>query len=106
MAYPVPQAIHRDDREIVITWEEGHVAHYPARELRLSCQCAGCREEMTGRPILDPDSVPTDVSPVSVSLVGGYAIKITWSDGHDTGIYSFDFLSSICPCPSCRDRGD
>jgi DUF971 family protein len=33
--------------------------------------------------------------------VGAYAIRIHWSDGHNTGIYSFDHLRAICPCPEC-----
>ncbi|MFB3073931.1 MAG: gamma-butyrobetaine hydroxylase-like domain-containing protein [Candidatus Methylomirabilales bacterium] len=34
--------------------------------------------------------------------VGRYALSFTWSDGHSTGIYSFDFLRSLCPCEICR----
>ncbi len=53
-------------------------------------------------PLLDPASVPSNVSPLSVSLVGSYAIKIGWSDGHDTGIYTYEYLHSICPCDACE----
>lgn len=98
---PLPQRIHRDDREIVITWAEDHVAHYPARELRLQCHCAVCREELTGRLLLNPATVPQDVRPLSITLVGSYAIRIEWSDGHGTGIYTYEYLLAICPCARC-----
>jgi DUF971 family protein len=39
---------------------------------------------------------------ISVEEVGHYAIRIAWSDGHGSGIYSFDHLRKICPCPVCQ----
>lgn len=101
---PIPRQIHRGEREIVITWDENHSGTYLARELRLRCQCAACVDELTGFPLLDPDSIPPDISPVAISLVGSYAIKIEWSDGHDSGIYAFDFLLAACPCPKCAAK--
>ncbi len=104
---PVPERIHRDDRAIAVTWEAGHVGVYPARFLRLNCHCATCRDEFTGRLMLDPASVPEDVRPDHVSLVGNYAIKVRWSDGHDTGIYTYEYLLRLCPCERCeRERGE
>jgi DUF971 family protein len=67
-----------------------------------------CQEEMTGRPLLDPATVPDDVAAASIRLVGSYAIRITWTDGHDTGIYTYEWLRANCPCPECagiRDEG-
>lgn len=52
---------------------------------------------MTGRPILDPSTVAEDVRPLKVELVGSYAIRVVWSDGHDTGIYTFEYLNRIAP---------
>lgn len=100
-ATPIPAAIHRADDAITITWNADHTGVYGARDLRLACQCAGCKEEMTGQALLDPTTVPADVSPVKVELVGAYAIKIVWSDGHDTGIYTYEYLLALCPC-GCR----
>lgn len=99
---PIPKRIHRTDREIVITWDGDHVGNYPARALRLQCHCASCREEMTGRPLLDPATVPEDVRPLSVQLVGSYAVRIRWSDAHDAGIYTYEYLKSLCPCDACE----
>ena len=101
---PVPYAVRRldDGARIEIQWEEhSHLASYPARDLRLACRCASCQEEMSGRPILDPASVPADVRALDVKLVGGYAVHLSWSDGHTTGIYPWEYLLAICPCPEC-----
>jgi DUF971 family protein len=59
-------------------------------------------EEMTGRALLDPVSVAVDVQPMSLELVGSYGLRIRWSDGHDTGIYTFELLRKRCGCPRCR----
>lgn len=101
----VPYAITRQDDGLQIEWEQnGHSGFFPARALRLACPCAGCVEEMTGHPLLDPATVPADIRPVVLSLVGGYGLKVHWSDGHATGIYTFKHLRSVCPCPECRAR--
>jgi DUF971 family protein len=103
MANPIPYAITRQDDGIRVEWDQsGHVAFYPARALRLACPCAGCVEEMSGRPLLDPGSVPTDIRPLSLALVGAYGLRVHWSDGHSTGIYTFERLLQSCPCERCR----
>lgn len=104
MSLPIPHAIERRDDGILIEWDAEHQGLYPARELRLACPCAGCVDEMTGRALLDPASVPADVSPVSLALVGAYGLRVQWSDGHGTGIYTFQRLLAACPCVDCRAR--
>ncbi len=47
---------------------------------------------MTGRNLLDPTSVPEDVRPLSIELVGAYGFLVRWSDGHSTGIYTYESL--------------
>jgi ATP-binding protein involved in chromosome partitioning len=99
----IPFAINRRDDGVLIEWDQsGHQGFFPARDLRLACPCAACIEEMTGRPILDPATVPAEVRPLALALVGAYGLKISWSDGHGTGIYTFDRLLQACPCPRCR----
>ena len=104
---PVPYAVRRldDGAAIEIRWDATrHTARYPARDLRLACRCASCQEEMSGLPILDPASVPAEVRALELKLVGGYAVHFSWSDGHATGIYPWEYLLAICPCPDCAAR--
>jgi ATP-binding protein involved in chromosome partitioning len=92
----MPYAITRRDDGLAIEWEEGAPeTFYPARTLRLACPCAACVEEMSGRPLLDPRTVAADIRPLSLSLVGTYGLKVSWSDGHSTGIYTFARLRSM-----------
>jgi len=91
----VPAAITRRDDGILIEWDQpGDRTFFEARTLRLACPCAECVEEMSGRPLLDPVRVPLDVKPLRIALVGAYGIRLEWSDGHDTGIYTFERLRS------------
>jgi ATP-binding protein involved in chromosome partitioning len=80
-----------------IEWRDGRVSRYPVRALRLACPCARCIEEMTGRPILKQEDVPPDVKPVQIRPVGRYAVQISWTDGHDSGIYTFENLRELAP---------
>jgi DUF971 family protein len=93
-----------EDEELKLVWEDGHVSVYPFRFLRQSCPCAGCRDEFTGEPKLDPASVPEDLKGKEVRLVGLYALSVSFSDGHGTGIYSFETLRRICPCGECARK--
>ncbi|MCI0410720.1 MAG: DUF971 domain-containing protein [Acidobacteria bacterium] len=98
----LPYAINRRDDGVLIEWDQhGHETFYPARDLRLACPCAGCVEEMSGRTILSPRDVPVDVRPIALSLVGTYGLRVQWSDGHSTGIYTFAMLLKRCRCPRC-----
>jgi ATP-binding protein involved in chromosome partitioning len=86
-----------DGTQLRIRWADGHVSEYLPRHLRLSCRCAACVEEMTGRPLLDPASVPAEVYPLQIRYMGRYALVFHWSDGHTTGIYPFDMLRKLDP---------
>jgi ATP-binding protein involved in chromosome partitioning len=103
---PVPHAITRLDEGVLVEWDErGHTYLYEARSLRLACPCAECVEEMSGRPLLDPGAIPADIRPVSIALVGAYGLRIVWSDGHSTGIQTFEGLRRDCGCPRCGPAG-
>jgi DUF971 family protein len=81
-----------DQNEIQILWPGGPEVTIPAFRLRDFCPCAGCIEEGTGRKILDPATIPSDIRPLEITGVGSYAIQIQWSDGHNTGLYSWKTL--------------
>jgi DUF971 family protein len=89
---------------VTIVWDEGHEGTYDARDLRLRCRCAHCVEEMTGRPLLDPNKVPDLIKVEGMELVGAYGLQIRFSDSHATGIFRFDDLLGRCPCDACRSR--
>jgi len=87
--------LRRDPRTLAILWEDGHHDDFDVRDLRLACRCALCVEEMSGRKLLDPKTVRSDVSPRQIVSIGNYAIQFDWSDGHNSGIYSFNDLRAL-----------
>ena len=78
--------------EVRFVWDEGDEDVWTARDLRIHCTCALCQSEITGERILDPDTVPNDLTVSEMSLVGNYGLNIHFSDGHGTGIYRFAAL--------------
>ena len=84
-----------NDSDLKIIWQDGHVSVYDSRTLRLACPCASCVDELTGQARIIATTVPDDIRPMSVQLVGRYAIAIRWSDGHHTGIYPFELLRKV-----------
>ncbi len=103
MAVPL-EIIGLNRPDITIVWEDEHRTVYSARQLRILCRCAHCVDEMSGKQRLNPATVPTDIVAKGIELVGGYAINITWSDRHNTGIYHFRRLRELCPCEECQAR--
>ena len=85
----------RDARTLAIAWADGVESLYDVRALRLACACAQCVDEWTGEGRLDPSRVPDDVHPLRIEGVGRYALQITWSDGHASGIYPFRRLREL-----------
>jgi ATP-binding protein involved in chromosome partitioning len=81
--------------ELGVVWEDGTESYYPGHFLRCACQCAKCVDEGSGRKVLRDADVAADVHPQEVHFVGNYGIGIRWSDGHDTGIYTFARLREL-----------
>lgn len=94
MREPV-QIIEESDQEVSIEWNDGIVTRHFAASLRRSCRCASCVNEWTGEKMLRDESVPDDLKIGSTSVVGRYALNFHFSDGHDTGIFSFQYLRGI-----------
>ena len=84
-----------DPRTLAISWTDGVVGKYDVVELRRRCPCATCIDEWTHQQRLKPQDVPDTVRPVRIDSVGSYALKIDFSDGHTTGIYTFPMLRAL-----------
>ncbi len=95
--------LRRDPRTLSILWEDGHRDDFDVRDLRLACHCALCVEEMSGRKLLDPKAVRSDLSPRKIVSVGNYAIQFDWCDGHNSGIYSFKDLRALGAIAAVED---
>lgn len=92
----VPLEILRaNQNDVRIRWNDGKDDIYNARMLRLACSCAACQDEMSGKRLIKESEVTLDVKPLNIEQVGRYAIQIHWSDGHATGIYTFDYLREL-----------
>jgi len=95
-----------------IEWTDGHQSSYTFPFLRNACPCAMCNEEreksgrLPGETIgPKPGELPMfkpAAKPESAEGVGKYAIRFKWNDGHELGIYSWQWLRQICPCPMCK----
>jgi DUF971 family protein len=85
----------QSDRELSILWTDGRHDTFDVVELRRVCPCAHCIDEWTGEKRLKPESVPETLRPVRLESVGSYAMKILFSDGHSTGIYTFPMLRTL-----------
>ena len=99
---------------IKIDWKDGHHSEYGLTYLRQECPCATCTGAHGTQPqryqAQKKDANPLQLYKAALKIehvepVGSYAIRILWNDGHQTGIYSFDHLRAICPCPVCRPPG-
>lgn len=102
MTTPTPSQLHQlDTATLGISWDDAHQSAYNVRDLRLACRCALCVDEYTGAPKLNPTTVSQTVKPVAIKPVGNYALHVSWSDGHTTGFYRFDYLRRICQCATC-----
>ncbi|MBK6591050.1 MAG: DUF971 domain-containing protein [Acidobacteria bacterium] len=89
------QIIEESDSEVSIKWSDDAETRYSAPQLRRICPCASCVNEWTGEKILQSSQVPDDLKFNHISIVGRYALNFHFSDGHDTGIFSFKYLREL-----------
>ena len=107
---PKDITVDRAASALRVTWLDGHGSVYPLRWLRGNCPCATCREERRAS-VLNTNELKLMSGPlpsaeiVSAELVGNYAVRFTWADGHATGIYVFSALRESCPCLTCNPDG-
>ncbi len=87
-----------------IDWGDGHKAVYPHVILRGYCPCAGCQGHGGSIHFIEPGPRQTELDDLEV--VGNYALRLQWFDGHGTGLYSYKYLRALCRCASCdAERG-
>lgn len=82
-----------------IVWHDGFEGSLGLVKLRAECMCARCVDEITGERIVDIDGIDPQIAIRGMELVGNYALKIRWSDGHDTGLYTWPHLRRLCAGP-------
>jgi ATP-binding protein involved in chromosome partitioning len=91
-----PKEVDTNDEKVtVITWDDDKVTRYPNRYLRSMCPCASCVNEVTGERMINLETIDPGVHITGVDPVGRYALRFQWSDGHGTGLYSFDTLRAL-----------
>ena len=88
----IKDAGFRDGR-VVLVFTDGRELSAKAFDLRADCHCASCVSESTGQRLLDVKKIPADINPVDILPLGNYAVGITWSDGHSSGIYPYSMFS-------------
>lgn len=93
-----PRLIERvpAEKALLLAWHDGLEARVAYLGLRGECMCARCVDEITGQRILDVAGIDPEISIHGMELVGNYALKIRWSDGHDTGLYTWEHLRRLC----------
>jgi DUF971 family protein len=96
-AFPTEIRAPRGTSTMEIDFEDGHTGIYPHRVLRGFCPCAVCQGHSS--PIKFRPGGSEEL--VEIDEVGDYAIRLTWQDGHGTGIFSFPFLRALCSCSEC-----
>lgn len=94
----------RAEGVLELQWGKQGTARYPFKFLRCECPCASCINEFTGERMLDPRTVSEEITPTAIELSGNYALKIHWSDGHFTGLYSWDHLERLAASPAVEKR--
>jgi len=89
---------------IKIDWKDGHHTEYSLQYLRHHCPCATCAEIHGPAPVNDNplQLYKPKLKMDKVEPVGQYAVRIYWNDGHNAGIYSYDYLRGVCPCAACQ----
>ena len=101
ICYPTEVRRQSAEKQMRVTWNDGHVSDYPWTYVRGWCPCAACQGHSGERHYI-PNENP---ELVSIEVVGKYALGLAWSDGHDSGIYSYRYLRELCTCSECEGAG-
>jgi DUF971 family protein len=96
----IPKTIKlKDKSSLEIIWEDDSLSNIALKYLRDECPCATCKGETvllkTYRPPVKKMMTPEMYLIKNIEVVGEYAIQITWKDGHNTGIYTYEYLLEL-----------
>jgi len=94
-----------EGKGLEIDWQDGHRSAWSFAWLREACPCATCVEQRNlegRRPGEAKPMYAPPPKPASAHAVGRYAIQFNWQDGHNGGIYSWEYLRRVCQCQECR----
>ncbi len=98
---PRKMALDLKAQRFTVDWQDGHRSVFGAGYLRFVCPCANCRGHAPGQVPPPAWDAVKGVRILDATPVGSYAVQFVFSDGHSSGIYSFDRLRAACPCPAC-----
>lgn len=98
MTFPTEIRHIKSSGIVTVIWDDDHISEFDEPYLRGYCPCAMCQGHGPQRRFIEA----TDARLTEIRGVGNYAIELFWQDGHSTGIYTFDYLRSLCRCDSCR----
>jgi len=94
-----PIKIKVEEEKLKIEWDNNSQSQINLKHLRDECPCANCKGETilfkTFKPVQIDSVSPNKYKIVSMEVVGNYALQITWGDGHNTGVYSWDYLKEL-----------
>lgn len=101
---PTTYLLDEDNRQLFISWSDGHESVHAYEQLRRACPCAWCAGEGGEKGSVDASTVfsPQQTTLFELQLVGRYGLTPTWGDGHHTGIYTYEVLRGSCQCDACR----
>jgi DUF971 family protein len=89
----------RAEQVFEIAWPDGPEVRMPFRYLRGRCPCASCVDEFTSVRKVDVIDVPAAIGVEAAVMAGNYAVKITWTDRHDTGLFTWEYLRKLSDTP-------
>ena len=106
---PINIKADKENKIIIVNWDDDHRSEYSFELLRAGCPCATCKgghENMSQEPDLDTFFKKMEDSPSTrlrnIELTGNYGISLEWEDGHHYGIYNWHYLRALCPCEECH----
>ncbi len=108
--FPTGITANKKTKVLSITWNDEHTSTYPFALMRYACPCAECRgghAQMSAEPPREVFYMPIEDNSstrlINIEKAGTYGIMLEWEDEHQFGIYPWQYLRALCPCPICRE---